>query len=121
MDELEAHSAAAEMNSFQCGASQESERIIILNDSKIDLKRNEMIRSQNESLTDQIKSMKTELMESDLEKKKLESIKADIEYNLRACEYNVEILKNKNENLNTEMSLVKRQHDKQKKYSQAIK
>jgi len=80
-----------------------------------------MLKSQNESLTDQIKSMKTELMESDLEKKKLESIKADIEYNLRACEYNVEILKNKNENLNTEMSLVKRQHDKQKKYSQAIK
>jgi hypothetical protein len=43
-----------------------------------------------------------------LEKKKLESQKADIEYNLRACEYNVEILKNQNENLNTELELIKK-------------
>lgn len=113
LDELEAQSAAAEINSFQCGNSQESsEKIIILNDSKIDLKRNEMLRLQNEALKLQVEGLKSELMENDLEKKRLESIKADSEYNLRACEYNVEILKNKNENLNTEMSLVKRQLEK---------
>ena len=86
-----------------------------------DLKRNEMLKTQNESLNKQVAAMKNELMENDLEKKRLESVKADIEYNLRACEYNVEILKNKNENLNTEMSLVKRQLEKQKKHSQAIR
>lgn len=80
-----------------------------------------MLRLQNEALKLQVEALKSELMENDLEKKRLESIKADSEYNLRACEYNVEILKNKNENLNTEMSLVKRQLEKQKKYSQAIK
>lgn len=40
---------------------------------------------------------------------------------MRDSEYNVEILKNKNENLNIEMSLVKRQLEKQKKFSQALK
>ena len=54
-------------------------------------------------------SLKKDIRESDLEKKRLESNKAEIQYNLRDSEYNVEILKNKNENLNIEMSLVKRQ------------
>ena len=76
-----------------------------------------MLKTQNGALTAQVETLKKDLRENDLEKKRLESLKADIEYNLRACEYNVEILKNKNENLNTEMSLVKRQLEKQKKYS----
>lgn len=80
-----------------------------------------MLKTQNGALTAQVETLKKDLRENDLEKKRLESLKADIEYNLRACEYNVEILKNKNENLNTEMSLVKRQLEKQKKYSQALK
>ena len=71
-----------------------------------------MLKTQNGALTAQVETLKKDLRENDLEKKRLESLKADIEYNLRACEYNVEILKNKNENLNTEMSLVKRQLDK---------
>lgn len=66
-------------------------------------------------------SLKKDIRESDLEKKRLESNKAEIQYNLRDSEYNVEILKNKNENLNIEMSLVKRQLEKQKKFSQALK
>jgi hypothetical protein len=41
-----------------------------------------------------MQTLKNENMSIGLEKKKLESQKADIEYNLRACEYNVEILKN---------------------------
>lgn len=85
------------------------------------MKRNAMLKSENESLCVQVRAMKTDLMETDLEKKKLESVKADMEYNLRAAEYNVEILKNKNENLNTEMTLVKRQLEKSKKYSHAVK
>lgn len=51
-------------------------------------------------------------MQAGLEKKKIESQKADLEYSLRACEYNVEILKNQSENLNTELELVKKQCDK---------
>ena len=38
--------------------------------------------------------MKKEQMQIELDKKKLESVKADLEYNLRSSEYNVEILKN---------------------------
>lgn len=55
------------------------------------------------------------------EKERMEGAKGDIEYNLRACEYNVEILKNKNENLTTEMGLIKRQLTKQKKFTQGLK
>ena len=40
---------------------------------------------------------------------------------MRACEYNIEILKNQNENLQTELNLVKKQLEKQKKYSSLIK
>ena len=40
-------------------------------------------------------------MQTEMDKKKLESVKADLEYNLRASEYNVEILKNQNENRET--------------------
>ena len=58
-------------------------------------------------------------MQTELEKKRLESVKADLEYNLRASEYNVEILKNQMENTQTELGLMKKQNEKQKKYIQA--
>lgn len=60
-------------------------------------------------------------MQTELDKKKLESIKADLDYNLRASEYNVEILKNQIENLNTEMGLLKNKNEKQKRYIQIQK
>jgi hypothetical protein len=43
-------------------------------------------------------------------------LKAGLEYNLRASEYNVEILKNQNENLIDELTLLKKHSEKQKKY-----
>ena len=55
------------------------------------------------------------------EKKKLEAAKADLEYNMRASEYNVEILKNQNENLNTELQLLKMHSEKQKTFIQIQK
>jgi chromosome segregation ATPase len=55
-----------------------------------------------------IGSMKKEHMQVELDMKKLESVKADLEYNLRSSEYNVEILKNQIENLNTELTLLKK-------------
>ena len=41
-----------------------------------------------------------------------ESLRADMEYTSRAAEYNVEILKNQVENLNNDVSLMKKQSDK---------
>ena len=51
----------------------------------------------------------------------LETLKAEIEYNLRAAEYNVEILKNKNENLSTELDLMRSKHAKTKKVCRMLK
>ena len=51
--------------------------------------------------------MKREIKEIEMNKAKTDSQKAEIEYNCRAAEYNVEILKNQLENVNTEMLLVK--------------
>lgn len=75
-----------------------------------------MLKHENSSLNSKIQILKNENMSIGLDKKKLESLKADIEYNLRACEYNVEILKNQNENLNTELDLIKNQCDKQRNW-----
>lgn len=49
-----------------------------------------------------------------MEKSRSESMRAEIEYNSRASEYNVEILKNQIENLNNEVALMKKQNEKQK-------
>ena len=62
-----------------------------------------------------------EVGQLELSKAKFESEKADLEYNLRAAEYNVEIIKNQLENVNTEMSLVKAQNDKQSKTISMLK
>jgi len=49
-----------------------------------------------------------------MNKSKAECFRAELEHNLRAAEYNVEILKNKLENIGTEMQLLKMENDKQK-------
>jgi hypothetical protein len=67
-------------------------------------------------LKQKISSLHTEVTQSEKDKKVLDSSKADLEYNLRAAEYNVEILKNQNENLNTELQLLKMHSEKQKTY-----
>jgi hypothetical protein len=61
------------------------------------------LKNENSKLTQQILSLQSDVSQFEKEKKKLDSAKADIEYNLRAAEYNVEILKNQNENLQTEL------------------
>jgi len=48
----------------------------------------------------------------EMEKSRSESIRAEIEYNSRSSEYNVEILKNLNDNLNNEITLLKKQNEK---------
>lgn len=81
----------------------------------------QLLKNENSSLSAKIVSLKSEVMQTELDKKKLESIKADLDYNLRASEYNVEILKNQIENLNTEMGLLKNKNEKQKRYIQIQK
>lgn len=48
-------------------------------------------------------------------------MKAELEYNQRAAEYNVEILKNQIENLNNEVQLMRRQNEKQKQTIDVIR
>ncbi len=50
----------------------------------------------------QVQKLREELKQLAVEKSKQESVKAELEYNHRASEYNVEILKNQIENLNNE-------------------
>ena len=74
-----------------------------------------LLRSENLHLNKQIDGQKQDLMQNDLELKKIESIKADLDYKLRASHYNIEILKSQNENLNMEMSLLRKQNERQRK------
>lgn len=67
-----------------------------------------LLKSENQHLNKQIDVQKQDLMQNDLELKKVESIKADLDYKLRASHYNIEILKSQNENLNMEMSLLRK-------------
>ena len=54
-------------------------------------------------------------MSLEVDKSKHESVKAELDYNIRATEYNVEVLKNQIDNMNTEMQLIRKQNEKQKK------
>ena len=54
-------------------------------------------------------------MQLELKKSEFDSLKAEYERRIRAGDYNVEILKTQIENINTEISLVQKQNDKQKK------
>jgi len=66
-----------------------------------------MLKEQNIAQGDTISSLKKEIRELELSKARQESQKAELEYNLRAGEYNVEIIKNQLENVNTETALMK--------------
>lgn len=59
--------------------------------------------------------LKEEVKQLEMERSRQESMRAEYEYNNRASEYNVEILKNQIENLNNENILFRQQNDKQKK------
>ena len=48
-----------------------------------------------------------------MEKSRSESMRAEIEYDSRTAEYNIERLKNEIENLNNEAALMKNQNNKQ--------
>jgi len=64
-----------------------------------------LLKEQISSQTDTIASLKKEVRELELAKAHHESQRAELEYNLRAKEYNVEIIKNQLENVNTEIAL----------------
>lgn len=51
----------------------------------------------------------------ELDKKKHEGVKAELEYNFRAAEINVDILKHEMQNVRTEAELIKLQSEKQMK------
>jgi len=53
-----------------------------------------MLKEQNSAQADTIASLKKEIRELELNKARHESQKAELEYNLRAKDYNVEIIKN---------------------------
>ena len=59
--------------------------------------------------------LKEEVKQLEMQKSRSESMRAEIEFNSRASEYNIEILKNQIENLNNENILIKQQNEKQKK------
>lgn len=61
------------------------------------------MKNENSKLQQQISSLKSEVAQIEKDKKSQDTQRNDLEYNLRASEYNVEILKNQNENLNTEL------------------
>ena len=71
-----------------------------------------LLKEQISSQTDTIASLKKEVRELELAKAHHESQRAELEYNLRAKEYNVEIIKNQLENVNTEIALERAQHEK---------
>lgn len=64
-----------------------------------------MLKDQIGSQADTIQSLKKEIRELELAKVQQESQKAELEYNLRAKDYNVDIIRNQLENLNTEIAL----------------
>lgn len=115
LDEYESQMSTLQQNTAQMEQEDHQGRNSVINlDSKIET--SSILKNENGKLNTKIQSLKGEIMQTELDKKKLESVKADLEYNLRASEYNVEILKNQNENLNTELTLLKKHSDKQKKY-----
>jgi len=74
-----------------------------------------MLRDENATLQAQISKLKDEVKQLELKQSHHESVKAELEYNLRAAEYNVEILKNQVENMNSEVALMRKQNEKQKR------
>ncbi len=80
-----------------------------------------MVKDENGILKQSIVKLKDEIKTIELEKLRQENIKTELEYNHRASEYNVEILKNQIENLNNEISIMRKQNEKQKKTIEIIR
>lgn len=80
-----------------------------------------MLKEQNSAQTVTITSLKKEIRELELNKARHESQKAELEYNLRAKDYNVEIIKNQLENVNTEVDIERAQHEKVKNSFNCLK
>ena len=66
-----------------------------------------MLKDENRAHSETISALKREIKTLESAKANQERVRAEVEYNMRAAEYNVEILKNQLENVNTEMLLVK--------------
>jgi hypothetical protein len=62
--------------------------------TSIGIKRVERRTLDVENLKQQLTTLNQKTKEEELARRKSESQRAELEYNLRACEYNVEILKN---------------------------
>jgi hypothetical protein len=71
-----------------------------------------MLKDQNKAQLDTITRLQKEVQELELEKKKHEGIKAELEYNMRAAEINVDILKHEMQNVKTESELIRQQNEK---------
>mmetsp|Transcript_20952 Transcript_20952/g.25744 ORF Transcript_20952/g.25744 Transcript_20952/m.25744 type:complete len:257 (-) Transcript_20952:1536-2306(-) len=71
-----------------------------------------MLKDQISTQGETIDSLKKEIRELELSKARQESQRTELEYNLRAKDYNVEIIKNQLENVNTEVALERAQHEK---------
>ena len=80
-----------------------------------------MFKSQTSTRDETISSLQTELKALETMLEEQNQNKADLEYSLRASEYNVEILKNQLENVNTEHQLLNKQSEKQQKQVQALR
>jgi len=72
-----------------------------------------LLRDQNKAQLRQISLLQKECQDLEQIIKKHEGVKADFEYNMRAAEINVDILKHEMENVRTECQLMKAQSDKQ--------
>ena len=71
-----------------------------------------MLKDQITTQGETIDSLKKEIRELELAKARQESQRNELEYNLRAKDYNVDIIKNQLENVNTEIALERAQHEK---------
>lgn len=71
-----------------------------------------MLKDQNKAQLEQINRLKRDIQELVSDKKKHESIKTELEYNMRAAEINVDILKHEMQNVRTESELLKVQNEK---------
>lgn len=72
-----------------------------------------LLRDQNKAQQQQIAALKREVIDLEQCIKKHEGVRAELEYNMRAAEINVDILKHEMENVRTECELMKAQSEKQ--------
>lgn len=80
-----------------------------------------MLKGQNNANQETIALLKSEIGDLEAKCQRHEQLKVDLEYNLRAAEYNVEILKNQLDNVYTEQMLMKKQNEKQQSQISAVR